>query len=53
MPDLLVPLYRLPPRAEGEGVMPGSDILIRRANTFEMSRVSAFIEISFQPQLGR
>lgn len=47
MPDLLVPLYRLPPRNAGEGRVPNTDILIRRANTFEMSRVSAFIENHF------
>jgi GNAT superfamily N-acetyltransferase len=47
MPDLLVPLYRLPPREEGEGALRGTCIIIRRANTFEMSRVSAFIESHF------
>ena len=40
-------MYRLPSRDEGEGHLTGTEILIRRANTFEMSRVSAFIETSF------
>lgn len=47
MPDLLVPLYKLPPREHGEGRLPSSDVLIRRANTFEMTRVSSFIETHF------
>lgn len=47
MADLLVPLYSLPPRAEGEGQLPGQDVVIRRANTFELSRVSAFIAAHF------
>ncbi len=47
MPDLLVPLYTLPPRADGEGQIAGQDILVRRANTFEMSRVGAFIRAHF------
>ncbi len=47
MPDLLVPLYRLPPRDAGEGQMPGGEVVIRRANTFEASKVAAFIEAHF------
>lgn len=47
MPDLLVPLYKLPPRDQGEGRLVDGDILIRRANTFEMTRVSSFIEAHF------
>lgn len=46
MPDLLVPLYKLPPREQGEGRL-SDGVLIRRANTFEMTRVSAFIETHF------
>lgn len=46
MPDLLVPLYKLPPRELGEGRLPG-DVLVRRANTFEMTHVCAFIETTF------
>lgn len=42
MPDLLVPLYKLPARAAGE--MPlDSGVIIRRPNTFELTRVSEFI----------
>ncbi len=47
MPDLLVPLYKLPARNQGEGRLPNGDVLIRRANTFEMTRVSSFIETNF------
>ena len=43
MPDLLVPLYKLPPREGGEGRMPGQDIIVRRAHAFELSRARAFI----------
>lgn len=47
MPDLLVPLYRLPPRDQGEGRLPDGDILVRRANTFEAAKVAAFIGTHF------
>lgn len=47
MSDLLVPLYKLPPRDQGEGRLTGGEILIRRANTFEMSKVTAFIKANF------
>lgn len=46
MPDLLVPLYRLPARATGE-MPPESGIIIRRPNTFELTRVSEFIRTHF------
>jgi predicted N-acetyltransferase YhbS len=47
MPDLLVPLYKLPPREQGEGRLAGGDLLIRRANTFELTRVTDFIRANF------
>ncbi len=47
MSDLLVPLYKLPPREHGEGRLPGGDLLIRRANTFEASRVTDFVRANF------
>lgn len=47
MPDLLVPLYQLPAREHGEGRLPGGEMLVRRANTFEMSKVTAFIRANF------
>lgn len=48
MPDLLVALYNLPPRTEGEGRI--GDVVIRRANTFELSRVRRFIAEHFSEQ---
>lgn len=47
MPDLLVPLYKLPPREGGEGRMPGQDIVVRRAHSFELSRARAFVLAHF------
>lgn len=47
MPDLLVPLYKLPPRELGEGRHAGGELLIRRANTFEFSKVTSFIRDHF------
>jgi predicted N-acetyltransferase YhbS len=49
MPDLLVPLYRLPPREQGEGRLADGEMLIRRANTFEMTRVTDFVRANFSP----
>lgn len=46
MSDLLVPLYKLPPRSEGEGA-PIGGVNIRRANTFEMSMITDFIRAEF------
>jgi GNAT superfamily N-acetyltransferase len=45
VPDLLVPLYKLPPRSEGES--PAAGVNIRRANTFELSVVTEFIRKEF------
>lgn len=47
MPDLLVPLYTLPPREGGEGERAG--MRVRRANPWELSRLRAFIEAEFSP----
>ncbi len=46
MPDLLVPLYRLPPRPD-EAALRAQGIVLRRANTFELSRVCEFIRTHF------
>ncbi|MCW3060474.1 MAG: hypothetical protein JWQ02_2295 [Capsulimonas sp.] len=45
MADLLVPLYKLPARSEGE--FPDQNIQIRRPNTFEYSLVMEFIKNNF------
>jgi hypothetical protein len=45
--DLLVPLYKLPPRSEGEGSLDGHGVAIRRVNTFETSLVTEFIQAEF------
>lgn len=50
MPDMLVPLYALPPREGGEGLVPGQSVVVRRAQTFELSRVQAFIQTHFSAQ---
>ncbi|MGO8671585.1 MAG: GNAT family N-acetyltransferase [Capsulimonadaceae bacterium] len=47
MQDLLVPLYHLPPRSEGEGPIGNTGVNIRRANTFELSLVRDFITCEF------
>jgi len=43
--DLLVPLYKLPPRTEGESPAPG--VNIRRANSFELTAITDFIRDEF------
>ena len=48
MPDLLVPLYKLPPRPE-EAALRAQGVVLRRANTFERTRVSQFITTHFSP----
>jgi len=47
MPDLLVPLYRLPDRAPGETALANQGIIIRRPNTFESTPVLDFIRKTF------
>jgi GNAT superfamily N-acetyltransferase len=47
LPDLIVPLYKLPPRTAGEGSSVGEGVTIRRANTFEISLVCNFIRDHF------
>lgn len=49
MPDMLVPLYKLPPRAGGEGQMPEQTVIVRRAQAFELSRARTFISTHFSP----
>ena len=47
MPDLLVPLYSLPPREEGAASVAADGIVLRRSNSFELTRVRAFVEAHF------
>ena len=47
MPDLLVPLYRLPPREDGAASVQAAGIVIRRANSFEQTPVAEFIRTHF------
>ena len=47
MPDLLVPLYSLPPRDEGAASVLGTGILLRRPNPFELTPVREFIQTHF------
>jgi GNAT superfamily N-acetyltransferase len=47
MPDLLVPLYKLPARETGEGSLLVPGIVIRRPNTFELTPVLNFIRAHF------
>ena len=47
MPDLLVPLYSLPPREEGAESVADAGILLRRPNSFEQTPVRAFVETHF------
>lgn len=46
MPDLLVPLYKLPPRPSHEDLN-AQGFVVRRANAFELTRVSEFIVTHF------
>jgi GNAT superfamily N-acetyltransferase len=47
MPDLLVPLYRLPPREAGAASVKAQGVVLRRANTFELTPVGDFIRAHF------
>ena len=47
MPDLLVPLYRLPSIDDKIAALRGEGIVIRRAHPFELSRVRRFITRHF------
>jgi len=47
MPDLLVPLYSLPPREMGAASVRDAGVIIRRANSFELTPVSEFIRAHF------
>ncbi|MGI4790747.1 MAG: GNAT family N-acetyltransferase [Janthinobacterium lividum] len=47
MPDLLVPLYKLPPREEGAASALADGIILRRPNTFELTPVAEFIRAHF------
>lgn len=47
MPDLLVPLYSLPSREEGALSVAADGIILRRPNSFELTRVRTFVEAHF------
>ena len=47
MPDLLVPLYKLPPRETGAASVKSQGVVIRRANTFEQTPLTEFIRAHF------
>lgn len=47
MPDLLVPLYKLPPVAEPVATLRESGIAIRRAHPFDLSRTRRFVAREF------
>ena len=47
MPDLLVPLYKLPPAAPRVEALRAENIVIRRAYPFELSRTRRFIARHF------
>ncbi len=47
MPDLLVPLYKLPPREEGAASVLTSGFLLRRPNSFERTPVTEFVRTHF------
>ena len=47
MPDLLVPLYKLPPRGDGAESVRAAGIILRRPNTFELTPVCDFIRTHF------
>jgi ribosomal protein S18 acetylase RimI-like enzyme len=47
VPDLLVPLYRLPPIEPRLGALRTFGIVVRRARTYELTTVSDFINVHF------
>lgn len=47
MPDLLVPLYKLPPREDGAASVRASGIVLRRPNTFERTPITEFVRTHF------
>ena len=47
MPDLLVPLYKLPPRDEGAASVQSAGIVLRRPNSFERTPVNEFVRTFF------
>lgn len=47
MPDLLVPLYKLPSRETGAAAVREIGVIIRRANPFEQAPVGEFIRTHF------
>ena len=47
MPDLLVPLYRLPPRESGAASVSAAGIVLRRSNSFELAPITEFVRTFF------
>ncbi len=47
MSDLLVPLYKLPPRETGAASVRAGGIILRRANSFEQAPLAEFIQAHF------
>ena len=47
MPDLLVPLYKLPPREEGAASVLDAGFILRRPNSFERTPVAEFVRTHF------
>jgi GNAT superfamily N-acetyltransferase len=47
MPDLLVPLYKLPPREEGTASVLKTGIILRRSNSFERASITDFVRTHF------
>jgi len=50
LPDLLVPLYKLPPLEPVISSLAAKGIVIRRANTFERTPINNFITENFSKQ---
>jgi predicted N-acetyltransferase YhbS len=50
MPDLLVPLYRLPPLNQPLSVLRNRGVVVRRARSFELTPISNFITQHFGRQ---
>src|SRR5437016_9569619 len=47
MPDMLVPLLKLPPLEESLDAMKQAGVVLRRAQTFEMTPVRRFVEANW------
>ena len=47
MPDLLVPLYKLPAREDGAASVRAAGFILRRPNSFELTPVTGFVRTHF------